>query len=339
MENENVKRPTIKDVAKIAGVSVATVSRIINGLDGYSEETRLNVMKTVNELGYRRNAVAAHLKIKETHAIGVLMPRIDTGFYTEILNGIEDAAHKNNYSVIICNTGNSGIRTMEYLNVLCERQVDGIIVCSMSPTEDFDKEILETRIPSILVSTLSYRCALPYVRVDDYQASYAAASYLIKNGHKKVAMLSGPLSDPIAGIQRINGYKQALIDNQLDINENIIKYSKFNFEAGKLAMRELLEEHDKFTAIFAACDTLAVAALSVAYENGISIPDDISVIGYDNTKEASMCIPPLTTLAQPLSEMGKKAFNMIIKKISTKSEVESIIMPYKIIERSTVKNI
>ncbi|MFL0249575.1 LacI family DNA-binding transcriptional regulator [Clostridium neuense] len=338
MENQN-GRPTIKDVAREAGVSVATVSRIINGLDGYSEETRSAVMDVVYKLGYRRNAVAAHLKIKKTHTIGVLMPRIDTGFYTEILDGIEDAAHRNNYSVIICNTGNSGIRTTEYLNVLYERQVDGIIACSMSPKENFDKKIVATHIPSILVSTLSYRCALPYVRVDDYQASYAAVSYLIKNGHKKIAMLSGPLSDPIAGIQRINGYKQALIDNKLDINENIIKYANFNFETGQKAMRELLKEKDKFTAIFAVCDTVAVAALSLAYENGLKVPDDFSIIGYDNTKEASMCIPPLTTLAQPLSEMGQKAFNMILKRITTKSEVESIIMPYTIVERATVKKI
>jgi len=338
MENQN-NRPTIKDVARKAGVSVATVSRIINGLDGYSEETRTAVMKVVYELGYRRNAVAANLKIKKTHTIGVLMPRIDTGFYTEILNGIEDTAHKNNYSVIICNTGNSGIRTTEYLNVLYERQVDGIIACSMSPKEDFDKNMLATHIPSILVSTLSYRCALPYVRVDDYQASYAAVSYLIKNGHKKIAMLSGPLTDPIAGLQRFNGYKQALTDNNIDINEKIIKYCDFNFETGKKSMRELLKENDEFTAIFAVCDTVAVAALSVAYENNIKVPDDFSIIGYDNTKEASMCIPPLTTLAQPLSEMGEKAFNMILKKITTKSEVESIIMPYTIVERATVKKI
>lgn len=336
---EKDSRPTIKDVAKKSGVSVATVSRIINGLGGYSEETRLTVMKIVGELGYRRNAVAAHLKIKKTRTIGVLMPKIDTGFYTAILNGIEETAHKDDYSLIICNTGSSGIRNMDYLNVLYERQVDGIIACSVSPKEDFDKKILETHISTILVSTLSYRCALPYIRVDDYQASYAAVSYLIEKGHKKIAMLAGPLSDPIAGVQRISGYKQALIDNKIHIDENIIKYSDFNFEAGKASMKELLKEKGKFTAIFAVCDTVAVAALSVAYENKIKIPEDISIIGYDNSKEAEMSIPPLTTLGQPLYEMGKKAFNMLLKKINTKNEVESIIMPYKIIERATVKKV
>lgn len=338
MENKNLK-PTIKDVARKSGVSTATVSRIINGLEGYSEETRLKVMNAINELGYKRNAVAANLKIKKTHTIGVLMPKIDTGFYTKILNGIEDAAHKSNYSVIICNTGSLGVRTSEYLDVLCERQVDGIIACSMSPKEGFDEKIVETHIPSVLVSTLSYRFLLPYVRVDDYQASYAAVSYLIKNGHKKVAMIAGPLSDPIAGVQRINGYKQALIDHGIGINEKNIKYSDFNFQAGKESMIELLRDKDEFTAIFAVCDTVALGALSAAYEKGISIPDDISIIGYDNTKEALMAIPPLTTVAQPLSEMGKKAFDMIVKKITTKNEVESIIMPYKIIERATVKKI
>lgn len=338
MANGNSK-PTIKDVAKKAGVSVATVSRIINGLDGYSEETRSIVMNAIDELGYRRNAIAAHLKIKKTRTIGVLMPKIDTGFYTEILNGIEDSAHKNNYSVIVCNTGSSGARTTEYLNVLCERQVDGIIACSISPKENFDKKIFETHIPSVLVSTLSYKYPLPYVRVDDYQASYAAVSYLIEKGHKNVAMLAGPLDDPVAGVQRINGYKQALLDNGLNVDEKIIKYSDFNFEVGKASMKELIKEKDKFTAIFAVCDTLAVAALSVAHENGINVPDDISIIGYDNTKEAAMCVPPLTTLAQPLSEMGERAFNMIVKKINSGDQVESIIMPYKIMERATVKKI
>lgn len=332
-------KPTIKDVAKKSNVSVATVSRILNDLDGYSEETRKKVMQVIDEIGYRRNDIARNLKIKSTHTIGVLLPEVSTNFYIEILSGISDAAHINGYSVIICNAGDNGKRTEEYIRVMIERQVDGIIVCSLPPEKSLIKKIIGVNIPVILISTLYRGYSIPYVKVDDYKASYASVEYLIKNGHKKIAMIGGKKEDPIAGLPRLEGFIQALKDNKLDVRENLIKHNGFSFKDGIISMEELLKEKEKFTAIFAACDDIAVGALSVAHKTGLKVPDDISIIGYDNTNVAEMAYPPLTTLAQPLYEMGQKSVEMLIKKINLNAEVESVIMPFKIVERDTVKKI
>ena len=337
--NRIINKPTIKHVAEKANVSVATVSRVLNGLDGYSEETKQKVTAVVEEMGYQRNAIAMNLKTKTTHTIGVLLPKVETTFYVEILNGIEDMAHKNNYSVFICNTGSSSHLIPYYLNVLSQRQVDGIITCSLSPKDMYDKDMVNTKIPCILVSTFSSRFAIPYIKVDDFQASYAATTYLIKNGHTKIAMLGGEKEDPIAGLPRLNGYIQALKEHNLPINESLIKHGGFSFQHGKDSMEALLSENKKFTAIFASCDDIAVGAMSIAHKRGILIPEELSIIGYDNTKVAEMSYPPLTTIAQPSYEMGQKSVEMLIKTITTGKKSESIIMPYEIIERETVKKL
>lgn len=337
--NINMKKPTIKDVAEKASVSVATVSRILNGLEGYSEETREKVNAVVEEMGYRRNAIAMNLKTKTTRTIGVLIPKVETTFYLDILNGIEDMAHENNYSVFICTTGFSSNLMPYYLNVLSERQVDGIIVCSLSPKDMYDKNIVATKIPCILVSTFSPRFPLPYIKVDDFQAAFAATSYLIENGHTKIAMLGGDKDDPIAGMLRLEGYTKALKEHNISVHESLIKQYGFSFKEGKKAMEALLSENIKFTAIFATCDDIAVGAMSIAHKRGISIPKDLSIIGYDNTKVAEMAYPPLTTIAQPAYEMGQKSVEMLIKTITTSKKSESIIMPFEIIERETVKKL
>lgn len=334
-----LNKPTIKDVAKLANVSIATVSRILNNLDGYSEDTRKKVMDVIEEIGYQRNAIARNLKINESKTIGILLPRVDTLFYVQIVNGIQDYANQNNYSVITCNVGRDGDKINEYLNTLAERQVDGMIVCSLPPKSQYDKKIMDSNIPSVLVSTLSYRYSIPYVKVDDYQAAYRGTSYLIENGHEMIAFLGGKSEDPIAGVPRLQGYIQALSDNNITVDNKLIKHNGFSFKDGILSMEQLLEETVKPTAIFAACDEIAIGALTVAHRKGIKIPDDISIIGYDNTIISEMCYPALTTIGQPLYDMGKKSVEMLIKKINYNAQIESVIMPFKIIERETVKKI
>ena len=327
-------KPTIKDIAKEANVSTATVSRIINGLDGYTEETKIKVLKVIDKLGYNRAVVGL-----ETKTVGVLLPDIATNFYASILKGIEDVAHANNYSVIICNTGIDGWRTLDYIKVLKQRKVDSIITIGLSINEEYYNALEKSKIPYIQISTISYRYQIPYIKVDSQQAAYAATKYLIDNGHKKIAMISGDAKDVDSGHHRIFGFKQALEDNNLEVNQKLIKYGDFTYESGIECMRELLKEDDEFTAIFAGSDDMAVGALSVAYENNINIPNELSIIGYDNTRVSAMSIPPLTTIGQPLYEMGQKGMNMIIKAIENNEKLESIIMPYSIIERRTVKNI
>ncbi len=329
-------RPTINDVAKKAGVSIATVSRIINGLPGYTAETRQTVLDTIQEIGYKPNAIARGLVNKHTNTIGVLLPSISSRLASVLLEGIENTAHHLDYSTIICNTERDGNRTIEYLNVLSEKQVDGIIITSEWLKDVYEEALVAMKIPVVLVLTVSSHSQIPYIKLDDKQAAYQATKYLIERGHKEIGMISGSEDDKIAGLPRIEGYKQAMADNGLTISEDRIVYGDFAYKSGIMCMEELYRKLPDLSAVFAASDEMAVGALTYAYKKGIKVPDTLSVIGYDDTQDAEMAIPPLTTVHQPVYEMGQRAVEMLF---SSKETAESVIMPHHIVERDSVRRI
>lgn len=330
-------KPTIKDVAQKSGVSVATVSRILNGLGGYSEQTKQKVLAVIAETGYKPNAVARGLISKRTNTIGVLVPNVSSMLATMLLSGIEEAAHDNNYSVIMCNSDHQGKRTLDYLKVLSEKQVDGIIFCSEWLKDEYHEAIEAMRVPVVLVSTMSRKYQLPYVKADDFAAAYAATAFLINKGHREIGMISGSKSDLIAGLPRLQGYMQALQDHGIIFKESHVAYGDFGFKSGVEAMSGLRKRCPGLTAVFAASDEMALGAISFAFSQGIPVPEDLSVIGYDNTEIAEMSIPPLTTVQQPIYEMGRRASKLILEMIETGEPAESIIMPHKVVERQSVK--
>ena len=330
-------KATIKDVATRANVSVATVTRVVNNLDGYSDETKEKVLEAIKELGYQRNAIARGLVTKTTKTIGVLIPIVSAYLYAEILNGIEEKANENGYGIFLCNTGVNGVRAVNYIKMLGERQVDAIIVVSLTINDEYYNLLNSLKIPYILVSTLSYKYKIPYIKVDDQQAAYTATQFLIEKGHTKIALISGGKEDKISGITRVNGYRNALQDYDININENIIKYGDFTYNSGIMCMEDLLQEKEDFTAVFATSDEMALGALSVMHRNKIEVPEKISIIGYDNTLIAQMSNPPLTTVAQPLYEMGVKAFAKILSVLETGNSGDNMILSHKIVERETVK--
>lgn len=183
--------PTIKDVAQKANVSIATVSRVLNNLSGYSDKTKQKVNEAIKDLGYQPNAIARGLINKRTQTIGVMFPSVSGAFSSDLLKGIEELANDRNYSVMVCNTDQDGKRTLKYLQLLREKQVDGIIYSSEVLKKEY-YDVLETmKIPVVLVSSQTEFASVPYVKVDDYQAAYDATLYLISKGHSKIAMISG----------------------------------------------------------------------------------------------------------------------------------------------------
>ena len=274
---------------------------------------------------------------KTTKTIGVLIPIVSAYLYAEILNGIEEKANENGYGIFLCNTGVNGVRAINYIKMLGERQVDAIIVVSLTINDEYYNLLNSLKIPYILVSTLSYKYKIPYIKVDDQQAAYTATQFLIEKGHTKIALISGGKEDKISGITRVNGYRNALQDYDININENIIKYGDFTYNSGIMCMEDLLQEKEDFTAVFATSDEMALGALSVMHRNKIEVPEKISIIGYDNTLIAQMSNPPLTTVAQPLYEMGVKAFAKILSVLETGNSGDNIILSHKIVERETVK--
>jgi LacI family transcriptional regulator len=331
---------TIKDVARKANVSIATVSRVLNNQGGYSPKTKEKVLAAIKELGYQPNALARGLINKRTKTIGILFPEVSNMFASKILHGVENVVNEQGSSVIVCNTASNGEKTMKYLQVLHEKRIDGVIFVSEVITDEYYKMLESMNIPIVLISTESYRYSLPYVKVNDRHAAYTATEYLIQKGHRKIGMISGNKNDMIAGQPRIDGYKEALLHNGIDIKENYIVSCKgFGFKDGFYILPRLLHQAPDITAIFAASDEMAMGVISAAYKLGIKIPDDISIIGYDNLPLAEMAIPPLTTVAQPLEEMGEMAASMLFEMMDTGRTVESRIMPHQIIERETVRSV
>jgi len=325
----------LSDVAKKAGVSSATVSRIINNLSGYSDETRRKVETAIKELGYKPNAVARGLAGGKTHTIGVLQPSLSSRFSAELIHGIENEAHRCGYSVIICNTDSNGERTMEYLRILSEKRVDGIIFASEWVTGEYGGYLQDMGIPVVLVSTHSPQFGFPYVRVDDCQAAYTATRYLIDGGHRRIGFISGRPEDPIAGAPRIAGFTSALKDAGLPVDDKFFAYGDFHFNSGIAAMETLWSRCLGLTAVFTSSDEMALGALAFLHENEIKVPDDISLIGYDDTLDALMAMPALTTLHQPIFEMGGKAVQMLFER----GPVNNIIMQHSISERKSVRTI
>ncbi|QNG59914.1 substrate-binding domain-containing protein [Bacillus sp. PAMC26568] len=328
---------TIKDVAKKANVSIATVSRILNNQKGYSEKTKRKVLEAIEELDYHPNAIARGLINKKTSTIGVLFPALSSMLVTELLAGIEKAAHLHGSSVIVCHTESNGSKTMKYLQLLNEKRVDGIIFTSEVLKEEYYEFIQKMNIPLVLLSTESRAYSVPYVKVDDRHAAYSATQYLIKNGHTRIGMISGNRNDLIAGKPRIEGFKNALMDHGLPIQDSQIVYSEgFTLADGMDGLKKLRNQAPGVTAVFTASDEIAFGAISAAFQMGVKIPEDLSIIGYDNLKIAEMSIPPLTSLAQPFYEMGEKAARMIFDMMNGDQLVESRIMPHSIKERSSV---
>ncbi|HYK73599.1 MAG TPA: substrate-binding domain-containing protein [Pseudoneobacillus sp.] len=328
----------IKDVAKHANVSIATVSRVVNNLGGYSLATKEKVLQAIEELDYQPNGLARGLINKRTETIAVLFPEVSSMFSSKILKGVEDTVHQRGSSVIVCNTASNGEKTLKYLKVLQEKRIEGIVFVSEIMTEEYYKVISSMKIPVVLVSTESYQYSIPYVKVNDRHAAFSATDYLIKKGHTKIGMISGNPKDMIAGQPRIEGFLDALrFHNLIDNENNIVCRDNFLFADGYQALPQLLHKAPDITAIFVASDEMACGAISSANQMGINVPRDLSVIGYDNLPLAEMTIPPLTTVSQPLEEMGEKAATMLFKMLETGEPVESRIMPHTIIERKSVK--
>lgn len=328
---------TIKDIAKLSGVSIATVSRVLNNRGGYSKKVEQEILAIARETGYIKNENASTLARQSSRTIGVIMPNLPTSFYEIIINSIEEYAGKKDYEVIFTHSGVDGENTKSSLNLMLSRRVAGIIIISVYLDEEIESLITKRKIPVVLIATESENNILPYVKSDDYQMAYDATSYLINKGHRKIGLAGLNFSDPIAGIPRIQGYKDALTRNDIPIKEEYITNGEFSYYSGEDAMKYYLDNDIKLTAIYCASDETALGVMSVCYNNGISVPNDISILGNDNSTISSMVSPAITTVSQSFYEMGKAASEKLINYINNDTKPESAIFPTEIIERKSVK--
>lgn len=325
---------TLKEIAKMAGVSSATVSKVINGKDEHiSENTRQRVLDIVEREGYIPNGVAKSLRMQNTKTIGLIMPDVMNLFFSELARGIEDAAEKRGYSVILCNTDNKGAKEEKYIKILQEKKVDGIIITA---AENSAGEFLKRcTIPVVLVDRdIELDRKLGCITVDNEKGAYIATNFLIKKGCKNISYISSnKLSRP--STERLSGYKQALMENGIEFQEDITYFNNFKTETGYLGVLNVFKKNKTVDGIFCGNDLIAIGAIKALKERGIRVPEDVKVIGFDNISICDYLDPPLTTIKQPIYEMGEEAINMLIDIIEKRSTSLNKVLEPILIERGS----
>ncbi|MGI6451053.1 MAG: LacI family DNA-binding transcriptional regulator [Desulfitobacteriia bacterium] len=304
---------TIKDVAKRAQVSITTVSRVLNKTEhAVSPETRKKVLEAIEELGFIPNAMARGLHRNKTKAIGLIIQDISNPYYPSIVRGVEDEAQELGYTVILANAYRSKERTTKYLNVFREKRVDGIIFTGGGVVKDaVEEKFFEQTSISTVVIGKPCTVRVPSVQVNNVQSSREACEYLLKLGHRHIVTITGPAESTTA-IDRLEGYRQALISHGIDPRKELIIQGNFEFASGYRAIKEFPEiGKGKVTAIFAQNDMMAIGAMKALQDEGLKVPEDIAIIGFDNIPLSSFVTPALSTVAVPVYEMGKTAMKML----------------------------
>jgi LacI family transcriptional regulator len=312
------RRPTQEDVARLAGVSRATVSYVINNrTDGnvrISEETRCRVLDAVKELGYRPNVLARSLRQGQTHTIGMIVPDNTNPFFAEVARGVEDTSFQQGYSVILCNSDSDPDKELLYTNVLAEKRVDGILFVAVGMSAERICGLQERRMPVVVVDRDIPDVAVDSVMTANERGGWLATRHLIELGHRRIGCIAGP-SDVTPSAERGTGYRQALREAVLSVEEELIMRGDFQYESGYQAARQLLSMDDPPTAIFACNDLMAIGAISAAVELGRQVPADLSVVGFDDVPLASFANPALTTVVQPKHEIGVVAATMLLERM------------------------
>lgn len=316
---------TLKTVAEKAGVSPATVSRVINNTTGVyvASDTREKVMQAVELLHFVPNTSARSLRSNKTKNIALLIPDICNPAYPPTIQGVEEYARKANFNIILCITHNDLEIERYYIEKLKHSQVDGFLICSMTPQSGAVYQLKKDNIPTVLIAR-HYGEGIDAVVVDNYNGAYNAVKYLIRTGRKKIAAVSGNLSIPLYQ-QRLQGYKDALAAGDLPEDESLIVYETANKDALFQTVRDLIAQHPDIDAVFATSDEKAIITMRAIGASGYAVPRDIAVIGFDNIGISKLLNPPLTTTAQPFVEMGRVATQKLIDRIEGKNTGPAVV--------------
>lgn len=329
---------TIYDVAREASVSMATVSRVVNGNPNVKPATRKKVLECIERLGYRPNAVARGLASKKTTTIGVIVPDISKSYYSELSRGIADIATMYEYNIILSNSDERTTREVELLEDHLGKQVDGLIFMSDSISEEVRKEMATANVPIVLAGTLDVTNQLATVNIDFEEAAYEAVNQLIANGHKRIVLVSSPFTRDINRISKRAGYIRALQDAGLAVEEALIIETGDSYDSAYEAWKEIRELPGKPTAIFATNDTMAVGVLNGICDEGLSVPGDYEIICFEHSILARVVRPQLTTIVVPLYDLGAVAMRLLTKLINGEEvDQEQVILPFRLEERNSLK--
>lgn len=334
-----MRKVTIKDVAMETGLSIATVSYAMSGKKALPPETVKLVTDAIDKLGYVKNYSASSLVSNKSNLIGIVIPQTEPGsvmvfenpFYSEILSSIEYNARIKGYHVIVSGTN----ADEKYFQLAKQRNLDGVIVIG-AYSEDFYEGLNQNRVPIVLVDSYLENHIHKEVKLDDVRGGYMATRYLIEHGHKRIAFLSGKMKVGGVSEQRYEGYVNALTESGISLDEKYVFHGNVDFESARRMTGKIATETD-CTAIFATADIIAVGAIKELNSMQVKVPEEMSVIGFDNLNIANYCTPGLTTIGQDIFEKGRMAVEMLCKTIEDKeSEPEECLIPISIVERESV---
>jgi LacI family transcriptional regulator len=329
---------TIYDVAREANVSMATVSRVVNGNPNVKPVTRKKVLEVIERLGYRPNAVARGLASKKTTTVGVIIPDISNIFFAELARGIEDIATMYKYNIILSNSDQNKDKELHLFNTMLGKQVDGIVFMGGNITPEHVAEFEKSPAPIVLAGSIEETGTVPSVNIDYEQAVYDSVKEFIDKGHKQIAFVVGPLHEPKNVEKKLKGYQRALEDAGIPFNEELVAEGDYTYDSGLEAFDKLMEAANRPTAILVGADEMALGVVHGAEDKGFHIPDDFEVITSDNTRLSLMVRPQLTTIVQPLYDIGAVAMRLLTKLMNKEKVSEQIVvLPHRIEHRQSTK--
>ncbi len=306
---------TLKDIARITGLDVSTVSRSLSGSYGVHPETREKVLAIARELNYRPNRLARGLATGRSHTVGLVISDIRNPYFTELARGAEDAAYAAGYDLVLCNSDLHPEKQMEYVRSLLEKRVAGIIMNSVSTlSPEHQEELASSRVPVVLLNSPPGGSPFSTVLADNFEGGFLAGNYLVGLGHRLIGHLTGPRQHGNL-TERVKGFLKAINSAPADVTPLVI-YGQQTFSGGTEMMEKLLAKQPGVTAVFGANDAIAFGTIRTIHEKGLRVPEDISVIGYDNVELCTITCPPMTTIHQPKYEMGQAALEILLKQAS-----------------------
>jgi LacI family transcriptional regulator len=296
----------IQDVAKLAGVSISTVSRVLNGTARVNAAVAARVRAAIEELHYQPNHAARTLQTNRSRIIGLLITDIQNPFFTTLIRGVEDVAQRNGYSVILCNSDEDPVKERQYIEVLCAERVAGAIVVSTHERQRDLKLFREHNIPIVAVDRRITNLDTDAVLVDNRRGAREAVAHLLANGYRRIGVISGPLTTT-TGRERLEGYRQALQEAGLEPDAQLERYGTFKEESGRQLAHELLDLEPALDALFVGNNLMTLGTLEALHMRNLRVPDDIAVVGFDEMPWAALSAISLTTVTQPVYEIGSTA--------------------------------
>ncbi len=329
---------TIYDVARDANVSMATVSRVINGNQNVKPSTRRKVLESIERLGYRPNAVARGLASKKTTTVGVIVPDISTSFYGELSRGIADIATMYEYNIILSNSDERPERELELLIDHFGKQVDGLIFMSDAVSEEVREEMTRAPVPIVMAGTIDTQEQFATVNIDYEQAAYESVNKLIENGHTEIVFVTGPLSHDINRIHKLSGYERALKEAGIEMKDEYVIEIEDTYDTAYESWQTIKQLKVQPTAFLTVNSSIAVGILNGIRDEGYSVPDDYEIICYEHSNLTRIVRPQLTSVVVPLYDIGAVAMRLLTKLMNDEEiEDKHINLPYRFAERDSLK--